>query len=300
MSLPTPTVLRWTALLVALLCAVSACSPSSSDSAPRSSSSKAAATPPKPLTYAALGDSYVAAPLVPVTDFANGCFRSSGNYPALVAEQLGATLDDRSCAAAQTVDLGTSQQAEVPAQLSAVKADTDLVTLGIGGNDGGLFRQLVGTCPQVRAQDPDGAPCRDAMTATGQDKLLATLAGTGVKVTAALRTVHQKAPKATVLVVGYPTIVEPGQACTKLPLAAGDYAYVARIGRALNAMLRTAAGATGSTYVDVAAASKGHGVCSDDPWINGAVNDQQRAAPYHPFAEEQQAVAKLVVEAAKS
>jgi hypothetical protein len=41
--------------------------------------------PPTSLKYVALGDSYVAAPLVPVTDVANGCFRSSAHYPSICA-----------------------------------------------------------------------------------------------------------------------------------------------------------------------------------------------------------------------
>jgi hypothetical protein len=45
----------------------------------------------------------------------------------------------------------------------------------------------------------------------------------------------------------------------------------------------------------VAKASRGHDLCADDPWVNGSVTDQKRAAAYHPFAEEQVAVADLVV-----
>ena len=40
-------------------------------------------------SYTALGDSYTAAPFVPSTDLAEGCLRSNGNYPALLAEELG-------------------------------------------------------------------------------------------------------------------------------------------------------------------------------------------------------------------
>ena len=36
--------------------------------------------------YVAMGDSYTAAPFVPLTDVAYGCFRSSNNYPKLVAD----------------------------------------------------------------------------------------------------------------------------------------------------------------------------------------------------------------------
>ena len=62
-------------------------------------------------------------------------------------------------------------------------------------------------------------------------------------------------------------------------------------------MLRKAALATGSTYVDVWTASSGHDICSDDPWINGSVNNERAAARYHPFAKEQAAVADLVTAA---
>ena len=41
--------------------------------------------------YVALGDSYTAAPLVPETDRSDGCLRSSGNYPSLVAAAFEGT-----------------------------------------------------------------------------------------------------------------------------------------------------------------------------------------------------------------
>ncbi|MCW2759884.1 MAG: hydrolase family protein [Marmoricola sp.] len=288
-------------LLIAVLGVASACSPSTADKPPASSANAATSASPEPqaLRYVALGDSFASAPLVPVTDVANGCFRSSNNYPSLVARKLGADLDDHSCGGAETADLSTSQFPEVPAQLPAVTPDVDLVTIGIGGNDEGLFTQLTRKCPELRASDPEGAPCQAFMSSRGSDVLLAKLKRTRASVTTVLEVAHRQAPRAKVLVVGYPQIVSADNACTKLPLARGDYAYAAGINLALNDALRQAARATGSTYVDVYAASKGHDVCSDDPWVNGSVNDQKRAAAYHPFAEEQQAVADLVVAAAK-
>ena len=44
------------------------------------------------------------------------------------------------------------------------------------------------------------------------------------------------------------------------------------------------------------AASEGHEICSDDPWVNGRQTDQGRALAYHPFAEGQEAVADVVLE----
>ncbi len=251
------------------------------------------------MKYVALGDSYVSAPLVPVTDVADGCFRSSNNYPSLVAKKLGAELDDRSCGGAKTTDFTRSQFPDVPRQLSAIKPGVDLVTIGVGGNDDTVFARLVGRCPALRAKDPQGDPCRVAMGAGGSDELLTALKRTGTRVTALVRQVRQKLPKAKVLVVGYPQIVSPDDACSELPLAKGDYAYAEKVNFALTEMLHRAAKATGATYVDVWKASKGHDICSKDPWINGSVNDEKRAARYHPFANEQAAVADLVVAASR-
>ena len=294
---------RLVPLVVAGLCgvlwAVSACSPTNADEPPASStpsSEDASSTAQPPLKYVALGDSFVSAPLVPVTDVANGCFRSSGNYPSLVARELGAELDDRSCGGARIIHLRKSEFPDVPAQLTAVKPGVDVVSIGIGGNDEDVFDGLTKRCPALRSKDPDGAPCMAAMR-SGGDVLLRALERTRKRLTAALGEVRRRAPEARILVVGYPQIVSADNACDLLPLARGDYAYAEKVNLALTEALRSAAKATRSTYVDVWAASQGHDVCSEDPWFNGSVNDQKRAAAYHPFAEEQAAVADLVVAA---
>ncbi len=295
-----------TALLLALLVwTLAGCSAAGSDSAHTTSSedrsdSVAAEKPPEIVKYVALGDSYTAAPLVPVTDVANGCFRSSGNYPTLAAKALGSQLADRSCAGADTATFTGSQRPDIPAQKTALQADTDLVTVGFGGNDGAVFGTLINRCPALRSQDPGGAPCKDAMSSSGNDVMLARLAQTQRRLTAVAKAVHRLSPHAKVLLVGYPQIVKADNVCSKLPLAKGDYAYAERVNRALTEAVEGAAQASGSTYVDVWSASQGHDVCSDDPWINGTVNDQKRAARFHPFAVEQEAVAALVEKAARA
>jgi lysophospholipase L1-like esterase len=285
-----------TALLAATACASSSASaPPAAD--PSSSSQPSASAAPQ--RYVALGDSYSAAPFVPVTDVAGGCLRSSANYPSLVAEKLGAEADDVTCSAARTPDLSRNQFPDVAPQIKAVTSDTDLVTIGIGGNDEGVFARLIGECPRLRADDPTGAPCQARMSAGGGDELLTALGRTSRRIEALAEQVHQRAPEAEVLLVGYPHIVAASDTCPELPLAKGDYAYAEKVNLALTDAVRRAARATDSTYIDVWKASKGHDICSSDPWINGSANDQKRAAAYHPFAVEQAAVADLVVAAAR-
>ncbi len=246
-------------------------------------------------TYVALGDSYSAGPLIPVTDVANGCFRSDHNYPSLVAKALHAKLADRTCSGAQTKDFTASQYAEVPPQQTALSEDTSLVTVGLGGNDGQVFRTLTDKCPTLRASDPTGSPCAKALDVGGSDELVQALRQTEKNLVAVLEEVRARSPKAKVLAVGYPQIVAADHVCSRLPLAAGDYAYLEKINRALTEAVQQAARQSGATYVDVWKASQGHDICSDDPWINGSVDQQGKALRYHPFAAEQIGVAKLIV-----
>lgn len=250
-------------------------------------------------SYVALGDSYTAAPLVPVTDVADGCFRSSANYPSLVAARLRPALfTDRSCSGAQTTSMTTPQGSGIPPQLDALRPDTELVTVGIGGNDGKVFASLVGYCTGLRARSPDGAPCRRFFESPGPDRLLTAIASTQAKLVRLVAAIKKRSPTARVLLVGYPRLVPDRGTCPKvLPLTAGDYRYALQIGRALNHAVRVAAMRSAASYVDVERASRGHDLCSAHPWVNGPVSDQSRAEAFHPFAVEQAAVARLVEKA---
>jgi len=101
-----------------------------------------------------------------------------------------------------------------------------------------------------------------------------------------------------VVLVGYPQAVPAKGRCKILPLAKGDYPYVRSILVALDKALATAAKKGKATYVDLLGPSKGHDICAeDDAWVNGIATDVNRALAFHPFAEEQQAVADLVLKA---
>ncbi|HLN77240.1 MAG TPA: SGNH/GDSL hydrolase family protein [Nocardioidaceae bacterium] len=249
--------------------------------------------------YVALGDSYTAAPLVPNTDLANGCFRSDNNYPHLVADQLDIDkLVDVSCSGAETGDLTHRQHtvgdATVRPQLAAVTRDTDLVTLGIGGNDFDLFHTLVATCSRLRREDPAGSPCARTLAARGV-RLVAETRQISARVERSVRMIQRRAPKATVVLVGYLRLVPTTGRCPGLAFAQGDYAFGTRVSTALNAAIERAARRTGSRFVDMYAASAGHDVCADVPWVNGRQTVQGEALAYHPFAAGQDAVAEELV-----
>ncbi len=280
--------------VLAALTLLTACESGSASPAPPSSSTTSSATPdgpPAPTAYVALGDSYASAPFVPTTDVASGCLRSTGNYPTLVAARLdpGAFVDV-SCSGAASSDVVGRQRvlggSTVPPQLRALRKDAQLVTVGIGGNDGNLFSQLV--CSFNRGL----APCRRLSFAASTEE---TLANTRVDLTAALRrVVRRAAPDALVLLVGYPRLVDTDRTCPALPLKPGQQDELAIVEQRLRTTMRTSAADAGVEFLDLWPASRGHEICGDDPWVNGKDTDRTQALAYHPFASEQEAVAELV------
>jgi lysophospholipase L1-like esterase len=275
--------------------------PGASVGNPSASSSATRASDLAYPTYVALGDSYTAAPGVPQTEQESGCLRSNGNYASLVANQLKSDFVDVSCTGASTVSLvGAQHSADHvhPPQFAALSADTSLVTLGIGGNDLELFQTMVGTCGQFGLNDPDGSPCRDYMKDAGKKKdlLVEKIDKIGDRVRSALKGIHDRAPQARVVLVGYPQPVPAKGTCRILPIAKGDYPYVRGLVVKLNDALRAAAKKAKADFIDLGKASRGHDICAGpEAWVNGLNTDLMRALAFHPFAEEQQAAADLIM-----
>lgn len=293
-------------LVVAMALLASACTPGTGAAPPGPSRSPLPVPPrsagpalPTFEKYVALGDSFTAGPLIPTTDLAHGCLRSDHDYPSLLAARLHvSTFVDVSCSGATTAALTerqhTVQDATVPPQLHAVDADTDLVTVGLGGNDHGLFTTLVRTCPSLRRVAPHGAPCgrRLAALGPGLDRLTADISA---RLADAVRAIRETAPAASVVLVGYPRLVPDHGTCPALPLADGDYATGRRVTRRLNAAIERAARRTDAGFVDMYAASRGHDVCADDPWVNGRHDRRGEALAYHPFEAGMRASARAVL-----
>src|SRR3954453_8463255 len=113
--------------------------------------SSAGADAPRYREYVALGDSWSADVVIadlnglPDATYApTGCAQSHTNYPKLVAKALGVpTFRDATCGSATTDDFyapqgGLPTGETNPAQFDRLTPSTDLVTVGIGGNDAGF------------------------------------------------------------------------------------------------------------------------------------------------------------------
>ncbi|MGW2873495.1 SGNH/GDSL hydrolase family protein [Kitasatospora sp. NPDC001225] len=270
--------------------------------------------------YVALGDSYAAGAGVPGQS-AGLCLRSDRNYGHLVAGALKAgRYTDVTCAAAK-IKAMTQPQYDAfirvnDPQLDAVTADTDLVTLGIGGNDLAAsdlgLGELVATCIAGAVVNPFGTPCKDVYHhghwdwstmswQYGTDDLAERIRTTITpQLTDTLKRIHTKAPGARVLLVGYPSVLPAdGSTCVlRQPVTPGDVEYMHGVLDKLNAALKSTAAANGATYVDTATPTLGHDVCSDDRWIEGALPGSP-AVPFHPNATGEQVMAQAVLAALK-
>jgi len=245
----------------------------------------ASAVPSPPQRYVALGDSAASGPLIPLPDLSMlGCFRSTSNYPKLVAARLGIPITDVTCSGADTGDMTSPQETDfgtAAPQFDALGPDTTLVTLQIGGNDAGLVG-LAQSCLNL-LPDPWGTSCHATNTAGGGDIYGARVASVRPRVDAVLAEIHSRAPAARVFVVGYTTYLPPNGCYPLVPVWARDANYVQAKIDQLNQVLSDAAGAGGATYVDIRTPGIGKDVCKlpllrwTEPFI--PVN---LAAPLHP------------------
>jgi len=272
-------------LLVALVAALAAALPAPAAAAPN---------------YVSLGDSYVAGPFIPLQLQPWGCLKSDHNYPHLAYGRIGLPLRDPSCSGAKTDHMTKAQGVTPgpnPPQFDSLGADTEVVTLGIGGNDIG-FSSLAEDC--FSADSPTGSPCKDKYTASGSDEISQRIADAAPKVAGVLQGIHTRSSNARVYVVNYPAIFpDEGPGCwPQMPVADGDVAWLREKEKELNRMLADQAAANGAGLVDWYTASIGHDACQlpGIKWVEGPVT-MNAAAPVHPNLLGMMAASDLVVAA---
>ncbi|GHG66106.1 SGNH/GDSL hydrolase family protein [Streptomyces griseocarneus] len=273
--------------------------------APATAANPAPHAAPKPRAehYVALGDSFTAGSLIPVQIDA-ACGRSNRNYPSLTARWLSpAEFRDVSCGGAKTDDMWRPQPGTgKPEQFAALKADTTLVSIGIGGNDIG-FGEVVRACTYAIPKPiPDGNPCEQRYTKGGIDQLAERILETAPKVAAVLAEIRKRSHNAHVIVVGFPAILSENAADAEgckasLRMPVGDIPYLRDTMRSLNTMLRHEAQRARATYVDTYTPSVDHNACRPfaERWVEGMYPRAERPAwPFHPNANGEAGMAEAV------
>ena len=233
--------------------------------------------------YVAMGSSFASGPGVTVSADTptNRCARSKDNYAHRLARKLQLDLTDVSCGGATTAHI-LGQWNELPPQIDALRPDTRLVTVTIGGNDVGFIGGLIGaSC----AADSANAMCKGfaARSAEPQRPPPEPDADAWKSLEGRLNTiaaeVKRRSPRARLIFVDYLTIV-PNRATCRLapldPLRAGKArAKAAR----LAALTADAARRAGAGLIRASRLSAGHDACAIAPWVSGLIAD---GVPYHP------------------
>lgn len=238
------------------------------------------------INYVSIGDSYTSGPgIEPYSPSAPAdCGQSERNYPHLVAKALGLSLTDVSCGGATTSDETESQFEGQPPQDEALSESTEVVTIGMGGNDNDLFETLLVDCTEIDVYEnpPQNAPCKKALEGFVQS----TFAADKGPQEAALVHIKELAPHAKVFVIGYPEITPQHGTCSAFPWHEGDLKWfrdgVQKVG---NKLLKDGAKANGAIFVNTFKPSEGHNACEPvgTRWIEPLVGSLTGVA-VHPNA----------------
>ncbi|WP_125612525.1 SGNH/GDSL hydrolase family protein [Specibacter cremeus] len=217
------------------------------------------------LTYTVLGDSYSAGS--GGGGESGPCRQSPHGYGNDVAADTGAALTVLACYGATTDQVRTSQVPNMP-------AGTKLVTLTVGGNDVGT-----GTVAAACVSAPKSSACTAAVA-----NALYQMTRLPTKISALVKAVKAKAPRARVVFLGYPHLFEPSNM-----VAAGYPADQVAAARTINTatdlldgVIGVGALTNGASFVSVTRAFAGHGIPSASPWLISPL--QPSPFPFHPNA----------------
>jgi lysophospholipase L1-like esterase len=240
-----------------------------------------AATP----QYVAMGSSYAAGPgILPIVPGSPlRCARSAENYAHVLARLRSLSLLDVTCSAATTLDVLHAGQFSQPAQLDAVTAQTQLVTVTIGGNDVLFMANLFG----LSCARSGGTGCRIAPDAVVAARF-AALPDSLRQIVAGAR---MRSPAVRVVFLTYFTVLPEQGTCDRIALTAPQADQMRAVAARLASITRQVAKETGSGLLDLAVLSRGHDACSKDPWVLGALREQgSLIPPFHPTRAAMQAV----------
>lgn len=252
--------------------------------------------------YLALGDSY--ASMASMNQGFHGirfCLRSPDNYPAAVARELAVTdFTDASCQGAKIPDLtaprssdpGNPRAEQAPPQLDSVTADTDLITVSLGGNDIGYGPITI--CVQDAVVDQRMSNCAQRL----ESLLAPDMEALPGKLDLAYGQITQRAPQATVVATGYMPLVAATDSCEAVEFVSDeDRRWAAGLIDELNTIIEEAADRNGILFA-LPDGGDEHTGCAepDQRWVdmNGV---DTAAAPMHPTATGQNRMAEEIIAA---
>ncbi|PLK26126.1 SGNH/GDSL hydrolase family protein [Novosphingobium sp. TH158] len=248
---------------------------------------------PRNAHYVAMGSSYAAGTglggIKPGTP--QRCGRSPKSYSSLVAERLKLDYDDQTCGGATTAHI-LGPWNELAPQIDAVKANTRLVTITIGGNDlGYVMNLMLGSCPPGGMMVQGTARACSALRPPATEAY-AKLEGNLRRI---VQEIRQRAPKARVIFVQYVKLV-PDTPCEVLGLTPEGAILNREIGERLAAVTARAAEAEGAEVLAAQDLSRQHTACDAAPWSVGPKpTGPDGNASWHPTVAGHAGIADALV-----
>jgi len=243
--------------------------------------------------YVALGDSVAAGLGLPLNLNATAqdqqCGRSPQGYPNVVAANLGLTLVNKTCSGATVGDLVTQERIRGPnpsAQLNNTFANgtPQLITITAGANDA-HWADFIRTCYQFNCDTAGYTTAANTLLLTMQAKLRYALSDLAVR---------SGGNPPQVIVTGYYDPLSASCVLQQQQITSNEVTWLSNETAKLNQKLATTS--TQFPFVTfVPIDFTGHDICSSDPWVQGPT----AAAPFHPTAEGQQAIASDVLSAVR-
>jgi len=220
--------------------------------------------------YVALGDSYASGLGAGSYGDSGSCKRSANAYAQLWANSHApSAFSFVACSGAVTSDVLANQ-------VSAITADTELVTISIGGNDAG-FADVMTDCNL--GSDQSCVDRNAEAQAFAQSELPGRLDGVYTEI-------RNRAPSAQVVVLGYPHIYQLNGDCA-VGLSETKRGAINSSADVLADVTAGRASAFGFTFVDARSSFAGHEICSaGDWWLNSVTWPIEES--YHPTASGQQ------------
>jgi lysophospholipase L1-like esterase len=246
--------------------------------------------------YVAMGSSFAAGPAI--TEHAENslwlCARSRDNYAHQLARLRGLSLVDVTCSGATTKNILDHGQFMQPAQIEAVTAETELVTITIGGNDIAYLGNMMAMgCDEKTSWTSWYAKkigaCRIRSAAEMEQGLPQVLNN----LIAIITEVHQRAPKAKVVLLNYQSVLPENGSCARLGLTEAQASEMRGIADRLAEVTSAAAKGHGALLMDARRITQGHDVCAKDSWMHAMHPPQGLlGAPLHPTLEGMTALAQ--------
>jgi lysophospholipase L1-like esterase len=246
--------------------------------------------------HVALGDSYSAGeglpPFIAPTDNngGNGCDRSQSNaYPELLASDLAFSLRAFvACSGATSDEVYTGKNSE-PSQLDSLDANTDIVTITVGGNDVGFAdfaaECVVGTCDAASSQYQNTLNEIDNYLQDNLELLFGRI--------------RAAAPNAAIKVIGYPKVVPSSGGSCPTYISSGEQIAIDTVITGLNNKLYAAVqnSGVGFQFIDptmTGSPFEGHSLCDGPNSYFFGLDIAEHRFSFHPNANGQVAYEELI------